>query len=78
MGRVERARALGVRGPVADGEELPLRVVEEAEVHPVGERGGARPASVACDGARASTLARSPSASAMSAPARLPLSTVET
>ena len=72
VGDVQAARPLGVGQAIADREDPALRVVEEAEAHPVREgrrragRGPRRPAS------------RSPSASAMSAPARFPLSTVET
>ena len=40
--RIEPARVLGVGEAVADREQLPLRVEEEAEVHRVEERGGAR------------------------------------
>ena len=126
VGRVEAARPFGVGQTIADGEDPALRVVEEAEAHPVPNaaarrerarrcgaasqdakarsraRFGSRGAKTAaaqhpqCDkggpgftraerrgpGGGRSTPAhlrpRSPSARVMSAPARLPLSTVDT
>ena len=38
--RLPAARPLVVRQPVADGEELPLRIVEEPEVHGIEQRDG--------------------------------------
>ncbi len=72
VGGVQTARPFGVGEPVADGEDVPLRVVEEAGSSSrrrtrrrAGPGPGVRPR-------------RRPSARVMSAPARLPLSTVDT
>ena len=59
--RIEAARALGVGEPIADREQLPLRVEEEAEVHAVEEGDARSPAlergSVAASAARPSRSA---------------------
>ena len=72
VGRIETARPLGVGEAIADGEDPALRVVEEPEAHPVRERGGA------ARQVERGPASRRPSARVMSAPARLPLSTVDT
>ena len=83
--RIAAARPLVVRETIADGEQLPLRVVEESEVHAVEQGDGANGQLVEIvERAAAAPSVASPAASCCSAtdsvrsaPARLPLSTVE-
>ena len=77
--RIAASRPLVVGEAIADGEQLPLRVVEESEVHAVEQR-GRRPAVERRRAERRVEVAVSccnATDSVTSAPARFPLSTVE-
>ena len=69
--RIEPAGAVGIGEAVADREQLALRIEQKPEVHRVEERRRRAPQAAA-------RVSRSPTDSVRSAPARLPLSTVET